>query len=136
MNIGIAVSQFNEAITNKMLAVAEGKAKKAGITIARTINVHGAFDLPLAVQTLLEDPKIDAVATLGAVIKGETAHDQLITHTLGIMLSKLSLKFNKPVSLGVMGPGINLELAEQRIESYAKRAIQSVEMSYNELQHN
>jgi len=136
MNIGIAVSQFNEELTTKMLAVAEEKAKNAGITIARIIKVHGAYDLPLAVQQLLKDPKIDAVATLGAVIKGDTAHDQLITNTVGIMLSKLSLKFNKPVSLGVMGPEINWEQAEQRVESYAKRAIQSVEITYNELQHD
>lgn len=136
MKIGIAVSKFNEEITSKMLEVAEEHAKKIGVEIVKVMKINGAYDLPLMVKHMLKKEDIDAVVTLGAVLKGETDHDQLIMESIGVKLIDLSLKFNKPVSLGIMGPDVNLDQAQKRIESYAKRAVEGVLQSYDEIQQD
>jgi len=122
-NLGIVVSEFNKEITSKMEEHALHYAKKSGAKVVRTIHVYGAFDMPLAVKKLLEQKNVDAVVTLGAIIKGETRHDELIAYTVANALTRLSLQFNKPVTLGISGPGVSWELAEARVDDYAKRAV-------------
>ena len=61
-----------------MIERAKAEADFLGVEIARTIMVPGVFEMPLAIKTLLEDPEIDAVITLGAVIQGETKHDEVV----------------------------------------------------------
>jgi len=121
--IGIVASEFNSEITGKMLAHALIIAKKNGITITKTIRVPGAYDAPLAAKKLLARRDIDAVAVLGAIIKGETKHDELIAASLANALTLLSLKFEKPVTLGVIGPGASYAKAKARAKEYAERAI-------------
>jgi len=126
MKIAIVVSKFNEEITSKMLVSALKQAKELGVEVVETIKVIGAFEIPYAVKQLLKKKEIDGVATLGAVVKGETDHDQVITHAVTKKLLDLSIEFDKPVSLGISGPGITKEQAMARAEGYGKRSVQAV----------
>lgn len=126
MNIGIVVAEFNATLTNKMQQIAEQRARKLGIKINAIVKVPGSFDMPLAIKKLLEREDIDGVATLGAIIQGGTSHDEVIAYSLGNALIKLALEFDKPVSLGVMGPRISREQAEARAERYATHAVDTV----------
>ena len=126
VTIGIVVSEFNEGITKKMLETALQHAEKMGAKVEKVIKVPGAYDMPLAVKKLLRQKNIQGVATIGAIIKGETSHDEVIAHATAKMLSYLSLEFEKPVALGVSGHGQTWGLASARAESYAKRSIDAV----------
>ena len=124
--IAIVVSQFNNEITSKMEKKALQHAKKLGAEVVRIINVPGAFEIPLAVSKVIADKNIAGIATLGAVIKGETDHDVIITRSVAKKLLDLSIKSKKPVSLGILGPNITWELADKKKDEYAVRAVDSV----------
>ncbi len=105
--LGIAVAEFNSEITLKMLEIAKEHATSLGAEVVKVIKVPGAFDLPFAVKKLLTLPEIDAVATLGCVIENETEHDEIVAHNAARKIMDLSLEYNKPVGLGISGPGMN-----------------------------
>ena len=124
--IGIVVSEFNPEITAKMLSHALSHAEKLGFKAERVIKVPGAFDMPLAIKALLAQSDIEGVATLGAIITGETSHDEVIAAALAKTIHDLQLQFNKPVSLGVSGPGMTEKQAKERAEEYAKRSVEAL----------
>ncbi len=123
ISIGIVASRFNEQLTSKMIDSAKAQAGESNAHLIEIIEVPGAYDIPLAVKKLLLDKKIDCVAVIGAVITGGTKHDEVITFSLANSLMALSLEFNKPVTLGVMGPGITDKQAKVRAVPYAQRAV-------------
>lgn len=115
MKLGIVISEFYwEEITSKMLEAALKVCSQQGIK-TEVFKVPGSFDLPLPVKKLLKKKDIDGVITLGAVIKGDTAHDEIISFTLAKTLQELSLQYEKPVILGVNGPKMTWEQAVERI---------------------
>ena len=133
MNIAIVVSEFNQEITSKMLDIALQKAKSLNLNIKYTCKVPGVFDMPLVIDTLLQKKEVDAVVTLGAVIKGQTKHDELITNVTARALMDLSIKYQKPVTLGITGPGMTDRQAQARIRPIAERAVDAVEKIADQL---
>ena len=133
MNIAIVVSEFNEEVTSRMLEVAKEKADLMKLKISYISMVPGAYDMPIIVDSLLNKKDIDAVVTLGAIIKGQTKHDEVISHAAAKALTELSLKHQKPVSLGITGPGMQERHAYARIRPVAERAVEAVVKISNEL---
>lgn len=125
VRIGIVVSEFNNEITFDMLNEAKKHiaSKHNNAKLLYTCKVPGVFDMPLMVEELLKKKNIDAVVTLGAVIKGETSHDKVITNSTVNLIGELSLKHRKPVSLGITGPDMTFEQAEARITPVTQHAI-------------
>jgi 6,7-dimethyl-8-ribityllumazine synthase len=134
MNIAIVTAEFNDEITSRMLAVAEEKAKELKITIKYSCMVPGAYDMPIIVDALLAKDDVDGVVTLGAIIKGQTKHDEVIASSTAKSLTELSLKYKKPVSLGISGPGMQERHAYARIRPVAERAVEAVVMLAQELE--
>jgi 6,7-dimethyl-8-ribityllumazine synthase len=128
------VSEFNQRITSKMLEVAQEKAQSLKINVKYICKVSGIYDMPLIIDELLSKSDIDAVVTLGAVIKGQTKHDEVIAHATAKMLQELSLKHKKAVSLGISGPGMQERQAYARIRPVAERAVEAVINISKELQ--
>ena len=102
--IGIAVSQYNSNITNRLLQGALETLENAGYTsdLIHTVQVPGAWELPLAVQRLFGDGRVQAVLALGCVIRGETTHDEHINRTVSHALMDLMLSNRKPVGFGLL----------------------------------
>lgn len=120
------VAQFNETITSKMLGIAQEKADLLKLGIVEICRVPGTFDMPVVVDALLRRSDVDGVVTLGAVIKGQTKHDEIISHTAARSLADLSVRHGKPVSLGISGPGMQERHAYARIRPVAERAVEAV----------
>ena len=108
-----------------MLERAKEHAEFLGAKITKVIEVPGVFDMGLAIKKLLERKDIDGVVTLGAVIEGETEHDEIVIQHAARKIADLSLEYDKPVSLGITGPGMTRLQAEERIER-AKYAVEAV----------
>ena len=125
MNIGIVVSEFNFDITMMMLERAEEHAKFLGAKVIKVIKVPGVFDMPLAVKKLCEMKGIDGVVTIGAVIEGETDHDDIVIQQASRKITDLGVEYGKPVGLGITGPGMSRLQATQRIDR-AKAAVEAV----------
>ena len=128
------VSEFNEEVTSRMLSVAEEKAKMLKLKIIYICKVPGAYDMPIIVDALLQKNDVDGVVTLGAIIKGQTKHDEIIAHSTAHALTILSTKYQKPVSLGITGPGMQERHAYARIRPVAERAVEAILKISNELQ--
>ncbi len=129
MKIGIVVSEFNYDITSMMLERAKEHCKFLGVEVSEIVHVPGVFDMPLAIKDLLKKEEVDGVVTLGTVIKGETKHDETVISHAARKITDLSLEYEKPVSLGITGPGMSRLQAEERIER-AKDAVESVVKMY------
>lgn len=123
IRIGIVGSQFNMEIAAPMLAEAVAEAKRKGAEVAATVEVPGAYETPFAVSRLLQRKDIDCVATVGAVIKGETRHDEAIMNAICNSLLALSIQYGKPVGLGISGPGQTEAQAKARMKDYAQRSV-------------
>ena len=133
MNIAIVVAEFNEKVTSRMHQVAIEKAKNLKLNIKYTCKVPGIFDMPLIIDKLLEKKDVDGVVTIGAVIKGQTKHDEIIAHSTARNIAKLSLKHQKPVSLGISGPGMSERQAYARIVTVSENAVNAVKKVSMEL---
>ncbi len=125
IRIGAVVSEFNYDITMMMLERAKEHAKFLGAEITEIIKVPGVFDMGLGIKKLLQKKNIDGVVTIGAVIEGETEHDDVVISHAARKIADLAIEFDKPVGLGISGPGMTRLQAEARIER-AKAAVESV----------
>ena len=128
------VSEFNHEVTTRMLSVAQEKAKSMKLKITYTCQVPGAYDMPLIVNELLQKKNVDGVITLGAIIKGQTKHDEVIANSTAKSLTDLSIKYQKPVSLGISGPGMQERHAYARIRPVAERAVEAIVKITQELE--
>jgi len=104
--IGIVVSEFNHDVTYQLRDAAletlrEWQVKDKNITI---VSVPGAFEIPLAAARLLKSKKYDALVVLGCVLKGETKHDEYISHAVSGALQTLMLTYLKPIGFGIITP--------------------------------
>ncbi|PAV08183.1 6,7-dimethyl-8-ribityllumazine synthase [Methanosphaera cuniculi] len=124
IKIGAVVAEFNFDITSMMLELAKQHAKFLDAEITETIVVPGVFDMPIAIKKMLDDGNVDAVITLGCVIEGDTDHDQVVVAQASRLIADLSLQYNKPVTLGISGPGMTRLEAHKRVE-YGKRAVEA-----------
>ncbi|VVC00042.1 6,7-dimethyl-8-ribityllumazine synthase [uncultured archaeon] len=125
LRLGIAVSQFNPEITMPMLKEAIAHAKKNGAEVKAIIEVPGAYELPFAAMKLLSRKDIDAAVAIGAVIKGETKHDEAIVFGISRALALLQVKCRKPVGFGILGPSITWKQAEARKKEHAQRSVEA-----------
>ena len=124
-NLGIVVSEFNYDISSKMLERAKEHAEFLGAKVTEVVSAPGSFDMPILVKKLLSKKNVDAVVTLGAIIEGDTEHDEVIAGQLARKIMDLSTESGKPVAFGVSGPGQTRAQATQRIDSYSKRAVET-----------
>lgn len=125
IRLAIVVAEFNYDITYLMLQRALSHANFLGAKVKVVVKVPGSYDMAIAVKELLKRDDIDAVVTLGAVIKGETKHDEIVATQTARKLLDLSVEFGKPVTLGIIGHGVTHEQAVERIEEYSTRAVES-----------
>ena len=124
-NIAIVVADFNADITHLMSKIAKEYLGFLGARVVEVIRVPGAFEMPLAIQRLLQRKDVDGVVTLGAVIQGDTDHDSIVAGNASRKIMDLMLVHDKPVSLGIIGPKVTHAAAVARIDEYAKRASES-----------
>ncbi len=124
IKLGFVVSEFNRDITYMMEVEGREHAEFLGAAVAECMYVPGAYDMPLAVKTMLKKGLVDAVVTIGCVIEGSTQHDEIVVQHAARKIIDLSLEYEKPVTLGISGPGMTRIEASERID-YAKRAVES-----------
>lgn len=125
VKLGICASEFHWDIVGQMLEYAKRHAEFLEAEVAEEKVVPGSFELPFAAKKLVEDDEVDAVVALGAVIEGDTGHHETVMQQASRKIMDLSLESGKPVSLGISGPGETRMEAEERIDEYARRAVES-----------
>ena len=108
LKVGIVVARFNDLITNKILSGCLDCLKRHGVDTSESSNsldiawVPGSFELPIAAKNLLKKSKYDVVIALGAVIRGETSHYDVVISEASKGISKVSYENNVPIIFGVL----------------------------------
>ena len=125
MRIAIVVSEYNFDVTSPMLEQAKQHAQFLGAEVVRVVQVPGVFDMPLVIKRLVARKDVDGVVCLGAVIEGETEHDDIVISQASRKITDLAVESGKPVGLGITGPGMSRLQAEARI-TRAKAAVEAV----------
>lgn len=113
MKVGIVAARFNEIVVSKLLGGAvdglvRHNVKEENITAAW---VPGAFELPTVAKKMAESGKYDAVICLGAVIRGQTSHYELVCNEAAKGIAQISMQTGVPTMFGV----ITTENIEQAI---------------------
>jgi len=111
----VVVAKFNKWITDRLLAGALAKLKELGCPEERVdiVWVPGSFELPIAARVGAETKKYRAIICLGAVIKGETTHDEHVATGCIAGIQQAMQETGVPIMLGVITSD-NVEKAEAR----------------------
>jgi 6,7-dimethyl-8-ribityllumazine synthase len=113
LRIGIATAHWNQNITDKLLSGALGRLEELDVGDVTVVRVPGALELPLACKKLAE-AGCDAVVAIGAVVKGETDHYEIVVRESARGLTLASLDTGVPITnaiLAVHEYGLALERA-------------------------
>lgn len=115
MKIGIAASRFNQFIVEQLMEGARDALKRNGIEQRDIVTawVPGAFELPLAAEQMAASGRIDAVIALGAVIRGDTPHFELVAGECARGIREAAQRHGIPVAFGVLTTD-NVEQALER----------------------
>ncbi len=120
MKVGIVASRFNEIIVNKLLGGAVDGLVRHGVDEKNITAawVPGAFELPLTAQKMAASGKYDAVICVGAVIRGDTSHYDLVCNEAAKGIAQTSLSTGVPVLFGI----VTTENIEQAISRAGSKA--------------
>ena len=108
LKVGIVIARFNDLITNKILSGCLDCLKRHGLDTSELSNqvdivwVPGSFELPIAAKTLMKKKSYDVVIALGAVIRGETSHYDVVISEASKGISQVSNEYNIPIIFGVL----------------------------------
>ena len=108
LKVGIVIARFNDLITNKILSGCLDCLKRHGLDTSELSNqvdivwVPGSFELPIAAKTLMKKKSYDVVIALGAVIRGETSHYDVVISEASKGISQVSNENNVPIIFGVL----------------------------------
>jgi 6,7-dimethyl-8-ribityllumazine synthase len=104
LRIGIIVSRFNGAVTERLLASALDGLKQHGVADENieVVKVPGAFEIPACAQALAVSGRFNALVCLGAVVRGETPHFEYIAASVVNEIGRLVVQHELPMALGVL----------------------------------
>tara|TARA_B100000214_G_scaffold340954_1_gene287786 strand:- start:224 stop:619 length:396 start_codon:yes stop_codon:yes gene_type:complete len=125
-NIAIVCGSFHKNEIERMLKIARDQAEKENLTIAEVVWVPGAMEVPLALSRIIQNPEIHGAACLGIIEKGSTQHGLAMGQAVLSSIIDLQLESDKPIGLGIIGPGAEPEHIEPRLEPHARAAISAI----------
>tara|TARA_B110000196_G_scaffold259100_1_gene230009 strand:+ start:34 stop:429 length:396 start_codon:yes stop_codon:yes gene_type:complete len=124
--ISIICGSYHKEEISRMLEFAQQEAELLGLEIVEVVWVPGSMEIPLALERQLRKDEIDAAACLGIIEKGQTKHGLAMGQAVTKAIVDLQLKHDKPIGLGIIGPGAKPEHIEPRIEPHARAAVSAI----------
>lgn len=104
VRVGIVMARFNLDICEGLLSACTDELLQLGVARSdiRIVTVPGALEIPLVLQTMARSTKYDALVALGAVVRGETYHFELVSNEQGSGITQVTLDTGIPVANGVL----------------------------------
>lgn len=104
LRIGVVMSRFNQDVCEGLLSACTAELLELGVApdMIRIATVPGALEIPLVLQKLANSGKFDALIALGAVIRGETYHFELVSNEMGAAVTRVGLDTGIPIANGVL----------------------------------
>lgn len=124
--IAIVCGSFHKQQIEKMLEYAKEEASNHNFEVSDVIWVPGAMEVPLALDRVLEHEGIVGAACLGIIEKGSTQHGLAMGQAVIKSIIELQLVHEKPIGLGIIGPGAEEHHIEPRMEPHARAAVSAI----------
>ena len=104
LKVGVIVSRFNHFVTDQLLSGALESLKRHGVLEEHieVVKIPGCFEMPVAAKKMIRRGCFDALVCLGAIIRGETSHYDLVSKACARGLNQLSQEFEIPIGFGVL----------------------------------
>ncbi|WP_407279536.1 6,7-dimethyl-8-ribityllumazine synthase [Aromatoleum evansii] len=104
LRIGIVMSRFNQDVCEGLLSACTSELQRLGVApdLIRIATVPGALEIPLTLQAMARSGRYDALVALGAVIRGETYHFELVSNEMGAGITRIGLDTGLPIANGVL----------------------------------
>ncbi|RFC32021.1 MAG: 6,7-dimethyl-8-ribityllumazine synthase [Candidatus Nitrotoga sp. MKT] len=131
MRIGIVQSRFNPVICEGLLAACRAQLAQQGVIDAdiTLASVPGALEIPLVLQRMAQSGKFDALIALGAVIRGDTYHFEIVANESARGVSEVQLRGGLPIANAILTTDVD-EQAEERMNTKgAEAALVAIEMA-------
>ena len=122
LRIGIVMSRFNRDICDALLAACAHTLDKHGVKVENTllVTVPGALEIPLALKKMALSGRFDALVAIGAVVRGDTYHFELVSNEMASGISRVQLDTGVPVTNGVL-------TTDTEEQAHARSAIKGAE---------
>jgi len=127
MRLGIVASRFNEELTSRLLERAQAEAAKLGAQCS-VVSVPGALEVPIALQWLAQSGRFDALVAVGAVIRGETYHFEVVANESARGITEVALECGLPIANGIVTTNDEKQ-AEARLDKGAEAVRVALEMA-------
>ncbi|GAA0406419.1 MAG: 6,7-dimethyl-8-ribityllumazine synthase [Massilia sp.] len=131
LRIGIVQARFNETVGNGLLSSCLAELKRLGVADEDILHVTvpGALEVPLALQRMAVTEQFDALIALGAVIRGETYHFELVSNESGAGITRIGLDYGIPVANAILTTENDAQAEVRMAEKGADAARVAVEMA-------
>ena len=126
MNLGIVCGSFHREEVEKMLQFARDEAVSKNWDVTDVAWVPGSMEAPLALDRMLQQEEIHGAVVLGIIERGETDHGLVMGQSVTGAVIELQIKHNKPIGLGIIGPGAEPEHVGPRLEPHSRAAVGAV----------
>ncbi|MES2741779.1 MAG: 6,7-dimethyl-8-ribityllumazine synthase [Pseudomonadota bacterium] len=131
LRIGVVQARFNDMVGAGLLSSCLEQLSKLGVADEDVlhITVPGALEIPLALQKMAETDQFDALIALGAVIRGETYHFELVANESGAGITRVGLDFGMPIANAVLTTETDAQAEARMLVKGAEAARVAVEMA-------
>ena len=131
LKVGIVMSRFNLPVCEGLLSACVAELKRLGVADAdmAIATVPGALEIPLVLQSMANSRRFDALVALGAVIRGETYHFELVSNEMGAGVTRVGLDTGLPIANGVLTTEDDDQAVARMREKGADCARAAVEMA-------
>tara|TARA_S200000501_G_scaffold170509_1_gene160593 strand:- start:18601 stop:18996 length:396 start_codon:yes stop_codon:yes gene_type:complete len=126
LNLGIVCGSFHREQVERMLKFAIDEASSKNWEVSEVVWVPGSMEAPLAIDRMLQSTEVQGAVVLGIIERGETDHGLVMGQSVTKSVIELQIKHNKPIGLGIIGPGAEPEHIEPRLEPHARSAVGAV----------
>ena len=131
LRIGIVQARFNADVGHGLLSSCLAELKRLGVADEDILHVTvpGALEVPLALQKMAETQQFDALIALGAVIRGETYHFELVANESGSGITRIGLDYGIPIANAILTTETDEQAEVRMAEKGADAAKVAVEMA-------
>jgi 6,7-dimethyl-8-ribityllumazine synthase len=131
LRVGIVQARFNEDIGHGLLSSCVAELKRLGVEDEDVLHVTvpGALEVPLVLQKMAESQQFDALIALGAVIRGETYHFELVSNESGAGITRIGLDYGIPIANAILTTETDEQAEVRMVEKGTDAARVAVEMA-------
>ena len=131
LRVGIVMSRFNTDIGEGLLSACTAALVKHGVKERniRIVTVPGALESPLALQKMAQTGRYDALIVLGAVVRGETYHFEIVANESAAGISSVQLDSGVPIANGILTTDSEDQALARMSEKGADCAVAAIEMA-------